>query len=173
MARDRFKGGPRHWRIRRIATGSTVPLAMLRATCHAGTMTNRSQVDALYAEVVALADQARGWFDGPGVEWRQQLPVADQAAVAVETLATTTRLLAMVAWVLDPARQDEQDRAPFLVDTGGTVPAAMSGTPGGEIATRARMLAARLAALSTAVPAPQPPPLRPVLSASYEGVWRA
>ncbi len=147
-------------------------------------MPNRSQVDALYAEVVALADQARSWFDGAGVAWRQQLPIDDQAAVAVETLATTTRLLAMVAWVLDPARQGENDRVPFRVDTGGAVPAAMSGTPGGEIATRARILAARLVALSAASPAgpltlappalsAAAPPAGPVISASYEGVWRA
>lgn len=106
--------------------------------------------DALYRDTVRVADQARGWFDGPGVAWRARLPAAAQALVAVESLATTTRLLAVMSWLLDP-RQGESEGVPvFAAPAFGdlAVDHPLRAVPGGAIALASRALAARAATLS-------------------------
>ena len=116
----------------------------------------RRAVEALYREAVALADPARTWFDGPGARWRGTLDIADQALVATESLATTARLLAIIAWALDP--RQATDIPPFVrrdADTPVAVP--LVGQRGGEIAAAARRLTARAEALTSA-PEPSPPP---------------
>lgn len=130
-------------------------------------MANLSEIDGAYADAVALADRARSWFDGTGKAWRASLPGDAAAAVAVETLAITARLLAAVSWLLDPAHQaDDEPPPPFAFDAGGAMPAVLAGTEGGRIAGESRALVARLAALANR-PAP------PVLTATYAAVWRA
>jgi regulator of CtrA degradation len=57
-------------------------------------------VDPIYAEALKLADAARGYFDGPGIAEREQLPDAARTATAVESLRITTRLIAIVSWGL-------------------------------------------------------------------------
>ncbi len=116
----------------------------------------RRAVEALYREAVTLADAARTWFDGPGVRWRATLDVADQALVATESLATTARLLAIIAWALDPRHATAMP--PFVRrDADTPVAAPLVGKPGGEIAAAARRLTARAVALTSAVD-PTPPP---------------
>ena len=116
-------------------------------------------IEDLYRDAVALADQARGWFDGPGVAWRATLDLADQARVATESLATTTRLLAIITWALDPRHMIRS--APLLPfvwsDADVPVVAPLIGRPGGDIASAARRLTARAAALTAHYP-PEPLP---------------
>jgi hypothetical protein len=110
---------------------------------------NRSALDAFYRRAVELADQARGWFDGPGVEWRAGLPVDAQAAVAVESLGTTARLIAVMSWLLDPAQGAARPPA-FAPSVDPDLPtdSPLTGTIGGEIAMASRGLAAEIAALA-------------------------
>lgn len=109
-------------------------------------------MDALYRDVVTLGDQARGWFDGPGLVWRRQLPVAEQAAVATESLAITARLMAVMAWLLDPAQPDGVNAPlrPLVIDPAadGPIPLVLAPVPGGRIAMASRQLVARAEALA-------------------------
>ena len=126
---------------------------------------NRQAIDMLYSEAVALADQARGWFDGAGQHWRQQLPPDAQALVATEGLEVTSRLMAVMSWLLDPAHghdglahghdgsadgHEGPAMRPFLAETGADRPLlpVLAGTPSGDIALASRQLAARVAALA-------------------------
>jgi len=108
-------------------------------------------LESLYAEAVALADRARRWFDGPGVAWRASLPVDARALVATESLATTARLMAVMSWLLDPARPGgTAARRAFLpAAEAPELPAdsPLRGTPGADIAQSARALLARVSAL--------------------------
>lgn len=116
----------------------------------------RRAVEALYREAVALADAARTWFDGPGARWRATLAIADQALVATESLATTARLLAIIAWALDPRHATAIP--PFVRrDADMPVAAPLIGKPGGEIAAAARRLTARAVALIAESVATPPP----------------
>jgi hypothetical protein len=110
----------------------------------------QTEVETLYRDVVALGDQARGWFDGPGLGWRAQLTVADRAAVATESLAITARLMAVMAWVLDPAHDSGRPVRRLVIDPAadGPVPAVLQGQPGGDIALASRQLVARAEALA-------------------------
>jgi hypothetical protein len=112
----------------------------------------QAAMDALYHDVVALGDQARGWFDGPGLEWRQHLPLPEQTAVATESLATTARLMAVMAWLLDPAQADGVN-APLrrlAIDPAadGPMPRVLEAVPGGQISLATRQLVARAEALA-------------------------
>lgn len=111
----------------------------------------RQAIDRLYSEAVALADEARGWFDGAGQHWRRQLPPASQALVATESLEVTSRLMAVMSWLLDPAHGHAGLAVrPFIADTGIDRPLlpVLAGTPGGDIALASRQLAARVGALA-------------------------
>lgn len=107
-------------------------------------------IEQLYRRVVDLGDRARGWFDGPGAKWRAGLPAEAQAVVAVETLGTTARLLAMMAWLLDPAQGQEQRPAFVLADDTRDLPAAspLAGVAGGQIAAEAVQLLDAVRALA-------------------------
>ena len=130
----------------------------------------RRAVEALYREAVALADAARTWFDGPGARWRATLAVADQALVATESLATTARLLAIIAWALDP--RQAAGLVPFVRSDAETPLAApLLGSQGGEIAAAARRLTARTAAL-TAESVATPPPAANPTPPPAANLWR-
>jgi hypothetical protein len=117
---------------------------------------HRRAVEALYREAVALADRARGWFDGSAAAWRATLDVADQALVATESLATTARLLAIIAWALDP--RQAAALVPFVRrDADTPVAALLLDSTGGEIAAAARRLTARAAALTPGTDVTPPP----------------
>ncbi len=110
----------------------------------------RTAMEQLYREAVSLADSARGWFDGPGAEWRGQLPVDDQARVATESLATTSRLMAVMSWLLDPAHLGAGPLKPFVGEAGAGLPTGspLAGSPGADIVLAAQQLAGRVAALA-------------------------
>jgi hypothetical protein len=115
----------------------------------------QTAIETLYRDVVALGDRARSWFDGPGLGWRAQLPVADRAAVATESLAITARLMAVMAWVLDPAHDSGTQVRRLVIDAAadGPVPAVLQGQTGGDIALASRQLVARAEALAMQVAA--------------------
>ncbi len=113
---------------------------------------NEQQRAALYDEAVMLADRARGWFDGPGQAWRRRLSPDNQALVAIESLGTTARLMAVMAWLLDPRGEAALGTAaaPAGLAEPGPIAAVLQGVAGGEIAARSRDLAARTRALADA-----------------------
>lgn len=115
----------------------------------------RHRLDALYRETVTLGEQARTWFDGPGLRWRRKQPGHVQAVVATESLATTARLLAVMAWLLDPRHAgDTPQLTPFhpgetpLPDPDLPPDHPLTGRPGAGIARRARILLRDTAALA-------------------------
>lgn len=57
--------------------------------------------DALYTEALLLADEARGYFDGHGRAERDTLPAAARIGFSCESLRATTRLMHIVAWLLN------------------------------------------------------------------------
>jgi regulator of CtrA degradation len=109
-------------------------------------------MESLYRDVIALGDRARGWFDGPGLAWRRQLPLDQQAAVATESLAITARLMAVMAWLLDPSQGPGVNAPlrPLVIDPAadGPLPVVLHSEPGGEIALAARQLVERAEALA-------------------------
>jgi hypothetical protein len=118
-----------------------------RNSWHQSVMTENAQqtLEVLYHEAVSLGERARRWFDGPGLAQRGELPIDAQAAVAVESLDTTARLLAVMAWLLDPGHFRGQVPAMVLDRVEETLPegSPLAGTPGGEVAIAARRLLMR------------------------------
>jgi hypothetical protein len=129
-----------------------------------------AELDALYREAVVLADRARGWFDGPGVAWREALPARARAAAATEGLATTARLVAIIAWALDRRHTVADGPLPVMAFSPGVNFAdtgALGDSPGDGIAAASRRLAARIAARAT------PPDAEILRHARHKGtIWR-
>ena len=131
---------------------------------------NLPEISRLYRRAVDIARHARHWFDGPGLEWRATLPVADQAAVAAESLRTTARLMAVIAWAVDP-RHDKTPGAalPRFASAsfadGGSLPSSspLLGTPGGDIAIASRQLVDTIAERTPIAQQPASP---------TDGLWR-
>ena len=61
----------------------------------------RVVVEELYTEAMALADEARGTFDPRGIEGGAQLSDEAKVALSIEGLRTTTRLMNLLAWLLN------------------------------------------------------------------------
>ena len=102
---------------------------------------SRARRDALYAEAIRLADQARSWFDGPGKRWRKTLPPLAQAAVASENLAINARLTAAIAWLSSPeSSRNHPETVPELPANHPLKP-----TIGGQISDATRVLLANIA----------------------------
>ena len=57
-------------------------------------------IDGLYVEAMALAEAARGYFDGIGRDQRDGLDPVVRVAFSCESLKVTTRLMHVIAWVL-------------------------------------------------------------------------
>jgi len=57
-------------------------------------------VDSLYVEAMALADEARGYFDREGAADRARLDPVARIAFSCESLRITTRLMHIVSWLL-------------------------------------------------------------------------
>lgn len=58
-------------------------------------------VDALYIEAMVLADEARSYFDNQARDDRLALAPADRVALSCESLRVTTRLMHVIAWLLN------------------------------------------------------------------------
>lgn len=61
----------------------------------------RKLVDALYVEAMVLADEARAYFEDHGREERDALPAMSRVGYAVESLKVTTRIMHVIAWLLN------------------------------------------------------------------------
>ena len=57
-------------------------------------------VDNLYTEAMVLTDEARSYYDGYGMEERDQLDTLARLTFACESLKVTTRLMHVIAWLL-------------------------------------------------------------------------
>lgn len=68
--------------------------------------------DALYAEAMLLADEARGYFDEPGRADSAGLNPITRVRFSCEALKVTTRLLHAVAWLLTRRAIDAGEIAP-------------------------------------------------------------
>ena len=64
-------------------------------------------VDALYTEALLLADEARAYFEDHGREAREALPPILRVGYAVESLKVTTRIMHVVAWLLNRRAVDK------------------------------------------------------------------
>jgi regulator of CtrA degradation len=58
-------------------------------------------VDALYIEAMVLADEARSYFDHQARNDRLSLEPVDRVAFSCESLKVTTRLMHVIAWLLN------------------------------------------------------------------------
>lgn len=58
-------------------------------------------VDSLYTEAMALADDARTYFDETGKADREALPPLERVQFSCESLRVTTRLMHTVSWLLN------------------------------------------------------------------------
>lgn len=57
-------------------------------------------VDSLYLEAVALADEARAYFDRGSAAERARLDPVTRVAFSCEALKVTTRLMHVVSWLM-------------------------------------------------------------------------
>lgn len=120
-----------------------------------GVASRRAQLAALYRDTIACGEAARQWFDGPGRDWRTAQPPVAQAQAAMESLAVTARLLAVMNWLLDPAnaqRAESDELLPLSALSHDDVLAfgddhPLAATPGGAIARTSRQLLARAQAI--------------------------
>ena len=106
----------------------------------------RDHLDALYRDTIAISEPARRWFDGPGRLWREELPPQPRLAASMEALEVSTRLLAVMNWLLRPDHYGEvtvlgpidcPEPAPLPTDH------PLLATDGGPIAQASRQLLTR------------------------------
>lgn len=57
-------------------------------------------IDPLYAEALALADEARGYFAKTGPDERLDLEPMERVLFSCESLKVTTRLMHVISWLL-------------------------------------------------------------------------
>ncbi|OYW82830.1 MAG: hypothetical protein B7Z20_13385, partial [Sphingobium sp. 32-64-5] len=81
------------------ARGYAIPSAMMIAESLDPALRSRL-VDNLYIEAMVMADEARSYFDGPGMVDREALAVIARLSFACESLKVTTRLMHIIAWLL-------------------------------------------------------------------------
>lgn len=62
---------------------------------------NAQVVETLYAEALCLADEARAAFEPSDMDQRDIATNAEQIARSIEGLRTTTRVMHMLAWLLN------------------------------------------------------------------------
>lgn len=62
---------------------------------------NARLINAPYGEAMVLADEARAWFDQKGAAIRSDLPPLVQVGLSCEALKVTTRLMQVIAWLLN------------------------------------------------------------------------
>jgi regulator of CtrA degradation len=78
---------------------------MAQKICHYGSMQIRhieltpKVIEGLYTEAMVLADEARSYFDSERA--REVTPVEVSVAFSCESLKVTTRLMHVIAWLLN------------------------------------------------------------------------
>ena len=106
----------------------------------------RDHLDALYRDTIAVSEAARRWFDGPGRLWREELPPQPRLAASMEALEVSTRLLAVMNWLLRPDHYGEVTvLGPIDCPEPAPLPAdhPLLATDGGPIALASRQLLTR------------------------------
>ena len=58
-------------------------------------------INALYVEAMVLADEARAYFDQASADARQKMAPLARVTFSCESLKATTRLMHVVAWLLE------------------------------------------------------------------------
>jgi hypothetical protein len=93
---------------------------------------------ALYDEAIRLAEAHRAWLDGPCHALLTRQTVKGKAAISVENLAITARLMAAIAWLSAPHMPRHHPGSP------PELPAdhPLRDMPGGQISTESRRLLA-------------------------------
>ncbi len=140
--------------------GGNSNLGMVRPLSRAGAANLRPQLDALFHDVLATGEAARGWFDGPCLAWRATLPPDAALAVGIESLGITARLLSVMNWLLHADHQGQPAALrPFACDDAPPLPAdhPLAATPGHGIGLASRQIVARAQALC-ALHSPGSPP---------------
>jgi len=66
-------------------------------------------IESLYVEAMLLADEARGYFDGPGRLDRERMSPMGRVTFSCESLRVTTRLMHVIAWLLTRKAIDAGD----------------------------------------------------------------
>ncbi|QYU69706.1 DUF1465 family protein [Leptolyngbya sp. 15MV] len=79
-------------------------------------------IEALYCEALVLADEARMVFDLRPVEWPEQDDPALRLAMSVEGLRTTTRIMHVLAWLLNQRAYFASEMSEFQLRRYGTLP---------------------------------------------------
>lgn len=93
---------------------------------------------ALYHEAIRLAAAHRAWVEGPCQALLTGQTVKGKAAISVENLAITARLMAAIAWLSAPnLPRNHPETTPELPENH-----PFQGTPGGQIAAESRRLLA-------------------------------
>lgn len=113
-------------------------------------------VDNLYVEAMVMADEARSYFDGPGMEDREALAIIARLSFACESLKVTTRLMHVIAWLL-------------------TQKAWRRGEIGDDVLESAQYRLGEAASSEDGAIAALPPRARELVTGSqtlYERVWR-
>ena len=66
-------------------------------------------IDSLHVEAMVLADEARSYFDGFGLDERADLAPLERVVFSCESLKVTTRLMHCVAWLITHRRDGGED----------------------------------------------------------------
>lgn len=89
-----------------------------------GTPTDISEpiIEALYCEALVLADEARMVFDLRPVEWPANDDPDLRLAMSVEGLRTTTRIMHVLAWLLNHRAYFASEMSEFQLRRYGNLP---------------------------------------------------
>ncbi|WP_416908224.1 MAG: DUF1465 family protein [Polymorphobacter sp.] len=102
-------------------------------------------LDPLLADAIRIADEARRWMGSEGRALIDALPPPARVQANAEMLATTARLMAIIAWLLHPAQKQGRMppfNPPHELPLGPGHP--LEASAGHDIARASRALAARL-----------------------------
>lgn len=123
-------------------------------------------VEALYAEAMLLADEARSYFDEAGRAERDRLDPLRRVTFSCESLKVTTRLMHAIAWLLtqrgvragEISRRDALDPSRRLGEAPATSEEVLASMPDGARALIAGSidLYRRVARLDAAQDEPMP-----------------
>lgn len=69
-------------------------------------------IDSLYTEAIILAGEARAYFDEPGQAESNSLSPVLRVGFSCEALKVTTRLMHVVAWLLNKRAEDAGELSP-------------------------------------------------------------
>ena len=92
-------------------------------------------VESLYHEAIDLADEARHAFDDPD-RFAARMFDSDLTRVAIscEALRTTTRMMHVIAWLLNHRAFHRGEMSEFALRRTGRLPPAQPDNDGGELA---------------------------------------